>query len=233
MNHIAAVSTRFDSQDAFNFQETYDNGSLLNATLREKYNPEAQMSAIQIEAVAAAIRSRGPKCNVLVFGLGNDSPLWAELNKDGYTLFLENIPQWISKMKGLHPQLNVEQMNYPTTVGASLKDPRSIIQNAKVPDILLGHKWDVILVDGPMGYTKELPGRALPIIWAAQLSTDSTHVFIDDYERDLEQSYGDFLFGGRKANRSVVLPRPATPRLNASKMLWLFGISEALSAAMR
>lgn len=230
MTKNLAGALRFDSQN--DVDEDLDlsaQESLLNGVLREHYNPDAQMSPVQIEAVSAAIRSRGPNCNMLVFGLGNDSPLWANLNHDGYTLFLENIPDWIDKVRSKHPDLKIDHMDYPTTVDASLKDPALTVRQAVVPDNIKSRRWDVILVDAPMGWRPDNPGRALPIIWTALIAHDDTHVFVDDYERALEKRYADFLFAERAKNRSVVLPRPATARLNASEMLWLFGISQSLS----
>ncbi len=186
------------------------------------------MSPPQIEAIAAAIRSRGPNCNMLVFGLGNDSPLWAALNSSGYTLFLEDVQEWITKMLSLHPTLNVEQVSYAgTTVASALQSPNETIASAEVPLFLLKRKWDVIVIDGPMGYAPGLPGRALPLCWTRQISQTSTHIFVDDYDRQLEKSYADFLFQHLSASR-VVLQRPATTEVTASAMLWLIGCSDPL-----
>lgn len=229
VNQTASNPFRFDSQNESAEEDSALQESLLNAVLRQNYNPDAQMSPIQIEAVSAAIRSRGPNCNMLVFGLGNDSPLWANLNHDGYTLFLENIPQWIAKVKSQHPDLNVDHVDYSTNVAASMKDPARLVRSAVLPENIKSRRWDVILVDGPMGWRPENPGRAMPLVWTALAAHDDTHVFVDDYERDLEKRYADFLFAGRAKNRSVVLPRPVTSKLNASDMLWLFGISKSLS----
>ncbi|MGF9562853.1 hypothetical protein [Neorhizobium sp. JUb45] len=225
------ITPRFDSQDVVYRSEDLSMDAGLDQTLKDYFNPEAQMSPIQIEAVSAAIMSRRPGCNMLVFGLGNDSPVWANLNKSGYTLFIENAPGWVSKMVGQFPYLNVEVVDYPTTVSQSMRDPIKTMASMEIPAFLTERKWDVILVDGPMGYREDLPGRALPIYWASKVCKDSTHIFVDDYERDVEKFYADFLFMARKPNRSVVLPRPAKPRLNASEMLWLFGVSEALKTA--
>ena len=229
MNQISSMPVRFDSQNDIEDGEASSGESFLNAVLRDNYNPDAQMSHIQIEAVSAAIRSRGPHCNMLVFGLGNDSPLWANLNNDGYTLFFENAPQWIAKVQSQHPELNIEQMDYPSTVVASMQNPAALVRSAQLPESVKARQWDVILVDGPMGWMPNLPGRALPLVWTALVAKNDTHVFVDDYERELEKSYADFLFAGRAKNRSVVLPRPATPKLNASSMLWLFGVSDSLA----
>lgn len=202
--------------------------SSLSAIFRKNYSKDVQMSAPQIEAIAAAIRSRGPDCNMLVFGLGNDSPLWAALNTTGYTLFLEDVQEWITKVLSMHPTLNVARVSYEgTTVASALKSPNDTIASAQVPLFLLQRKWDVIVIDGPMGYASGLPGRALPICWTRQICHSSTHIFVDDYDRQLEKAYADFLFQHLAASR-VVLQRPATSEVSASSMLWLIGCSDPL-----
>lgn len=204
----------------------------LNDILKRQYHPAIQMSPAQIEAVSSAILSRGPKCNLLVFGLGNDSPLWAAINKNGHTLFLENIPEWISKTKAVSPELNIAQVSYgDVTVARAKKDPISIIERAQVPQLLLERKWDVIIVDGPMGYAPELPGRAIPICWTKKLASPATHIFIDDYDRDLESSYADFLFADTKITGRALISRPASRNGSAGSMLWIMGTSPAFSTA--
>src|SRR5690606_27286497 len=87
--------------------------------------------------------------------------------------------------------------------------------------ILAERKWDVILVDGPQGYKPQHPGRALPIWWAAQLRSPHTHVFVDDYNRPLEQSFADLLLGGNSGK--IVLPNEK----RKGSMLWSMGVSPA------
>jgi Polysaccharide biosynthesis len=202
--------------------------SEVSRVFRRHYSDDTQMSAPQIEAIAAAIKSRGPHCNMLVFGLGNDSPLWAALNSNGYTLFLEDVEEWITKIVGIYPTLNVRRVSYAgTTVASASENPGQTIKTANAPLFLLERRWDVIVIDGPMGYAPQLPGRALPICWVSQICRRSTHIFVDDYERKLEQAYSDFLFKDRSSSR-VVMHRPATSKVHASSMLWLIGCSDPL-----
>lgn len=204
----------------------------LDDVLKKQYRPDIQMSPEQIEVVSSAILARGPKCNLLVFGLGNDSPLWAALNRNGYTLFLENIPEWIAKTKAVSPELNIAQISYDNvTVASSRKDPISIIQKAQVPQQLLDRTWDVIIVDGPMGYAPGLPGRAIPICWAKKLASAATHIFIDDYDRELEAMYADFLFADKRHTGRAVISRPASRTGSAGSMLWIIGTSLAFASS--
>lgn len=202
----------------------------VNEAIRRHYNEKIQMSPAQIEAVSSAILSRGPGCNLLVFGLGNDSPLWNAINKDGYTLFIEDIPDWIAKMSAAHPELNIDRVSYQgTTVASAVGDPVATIQRAQVPDILRQRVWDVIIIDGPMGYAPNLPGRSLPICWAKQMAKPWTHVFIDDYDRDLERTYADFLFPAQRAAGRAVISRAATKLTSAGSMVWIIGASPAFA----
>lgn len=202
----------------------------LNEVFQRHYNGEIQMSPSQIEAVASAILSRGPNCNLLVFGLGNDSALWHAVNAQGYTLFVEDVPDWIAKVKAVHPDLHVDTVSYQgTTVGSALLDPVRTIKGADLPQILRQREWDVIIIDGPMGYAPQLPGRSLPICWATQLAKSSTHVFVDDYDRELERTYVDFLFPEKGPRRRLVISRPATKSSNPGSMIWLMGVSSAFS----
>jgi hypothetical protein len=205
-------------------------GIEISRVFRLHYSNDTQMSPSQIEAIAAAIKSRGPHCNMLVFGLGNDSPLWDALNSNGYTLFLEDVQEWIDKIVGIYPNLNVHRVSYAgTTVASASENPSGTIAGAQAPAFLLGRRWDVIVIDGPMGYAPQLPGRALPICWTRQIAQRSTHIFVDDYDRKLEQAYSDFLFKDRSSSR-VVMPRPATSKVHASSMLWLIGCSDSLQS---
>lgn len=204
--------------------------TLVNEAIRRHYNEKIQMSPAQIEAVSSAILSRSPGCNLLVFGLGNDSPLWNAINKDGYTLFIEDIPEWIAKMSAAHPDLNIDKVSYQgTTVASAIADPVTTIQRAKVPDVLLQRVWDVIIIDGPMGYAPNLPGRSLPICWAKQMAKPSTHIFVDDYDRDLERTYADFLFPAARTAGRAVISRAATKLTSAGSMVWIIGASSAFA----
>lgn len=202
----------------------------LNDVFQRHYNGKIQMSPSQIEAVSSAILSRGPDCNLLVFGLGNDSALWHAVNAQGYTLFIEDVPEWIAKVKAVQPDLQVDSVSYQgTTVGSALLDPVRTIRDAEVPQVLRQREWDVIIIDGPMGYAPQLPGRSRPICWAKQLAKPSTHIFVDDYDRELERTYVDFLFPEKGAHRRLVISRPATKDSNPGSMIWLIGVSPAFS----
>ena len=184
------------------------------------YHPDTQMSHAKIEMIAGAISNRSPGCNLLVFGLGNDSPLWHNLNHAGHTLFVENNKEWMERIVPANPFLNVMFCDYtPVTVRRSLASPISVLRKARPPEKLLEHPWHVIIIDAPNGNRPHQPGRALPIAWAAQLAKTDTHVFLDDYNRDVERTFANFLLVTTQRPNFVALEREGSK----SYMFWSIG----------
>jgi glucuronoxylan 4-O-methyltransferase len=52
-----------------------------------------QMSRAEYTVITDELIKRGP-CKLLVFGCGNDSPVWHSLNRGGITVFIENDESW-------------------------------------------------------------------------------------------------------------------------------------------
>lgn len=191
----------------------------LDIALRDFHNDRIQLSPPQIELIAAAIRSRAPGCRLLVFGLGNDTAMWRAINRDGYTLFVEDSQPWIEKCKALSPGLEVLHVSYgDRTVASSLPLDRASLEAYPVPEPLADTPWDVILVDAPTGYDDACPGRSLSIWWASRLMSSHTHVFVDDHQRTLESEYTAELIE-KKASSSVTLRRAG------GELYWAIGQS--------
>ncbi|CAN6326098.1 unnamed protein product [Urochloa humidicola] len=64
-----------------------------------------QLTRAELSLAARAIMSRAAPRNLLVFGLGRDTALWAALNHGagGRTVFLEEDPSWIADARAAHP----------------------------------------------------------------------------------------------------------------------------------
>jgi hypothetical protein len=191
------------------------------------YNSDIQFSASKIELVAGAIANRSPNCALLVFGLGNDSPLWHHLNAGGRTLFVENSPEWIEKVLEKHPYLDVMEHSYTgSSVRRSLRSPVKAIRAAGTPpEEIRNTEWDVIVIDAPGGNRLHRPGRAWPIAWAAQIAKASTHVFVDDYNRQLEKIFSEFLLLSGRPNHVTLAPE-------GSKSHLLYSIGNIRTAAL-
>lgn len=152
-------------------------------------NPD-QMKVPEYRLIAETILSRSP-CNLLVFGVGNDSELWFLSNRNGTTLFVEDHQDWIDhvRQKYAHLPLQIYRHQFRTRVGeySNLIWPRKSVTS--VPEPLRDVLWDVIVVDGPMGHRKEDPGRVQPIAWAGRLARGASRpvdIFVHDIHRPTE-----------------------------------------------
>jgi glucuronoxylan 4-O-methyltransferase len=135
-------------------------------------------------------------CNVLVFGLGDDSPIWGATNAGGHTLFIEDNAEWIERMLQRDPSLNVYHHSYTTTRRSweeLLSKPGELSMD--LPSSIRGCDWDVILVDAPAGYERDLPGRMQSIYTASAIATSGTDVFVHDIDRTVEDTYSREFFG--------------------------------------
>lgn len=132
------------------------------------------MALDEYSIILSELQARGP-CNLLVFGMGKDSAVWAKANAGGRTLFVENSPEWAA----LCPHCDVIMVNYWTNI----RDHGSL-QLLGSPSLLLepvlrvagSLSWDVIIVDAPTGWSEEQPGRMQSISTAAALANPSTTV---------------------------------------------------------
>ncbi|KAL6603196.1 hypothetical protein ACP70R_043557 [Stipagrostis hirtigluma subsp. patula] len=176
-------------------------------------NSTPSMPGADVRAIAAVLKRRAP-CNLLVFGLGGETPLWRALNHGGRTVFLDENQYYVSHLEGRHPGLEAYDVAYTTTVREfpDLLDAARAARAAEcrpvqnllfsdcrlaindLPNQLYDVSWDVILVDGPRGYTASSPGRMSAIFTAGVLARTraeegaATDVLVHDYEREVERA---------------------------------------------
>ena len=171
-------------------------------------NSTVSMPEEDVRAIASVLRRRAP-CNLLVFGLGAETPLWRALNHGGRTVFLDENPFYVAHMEGAHGGLEAYDVAYATAVRelpdlldaarASRRAECRPVQNllfsdcrlaiGDLPNQLYDVAWDVILVDGPHGYAEGSPGRMAAIFSAAVMARTKgtvTDVLVHDYEREVE-----------------------------------------------
>ena len=160
------------------------------------YDMKGLMTFEQYVNIAKIIKYNNP-CKVLVFGLGNDSYLWKKMNSKGTTLFIENHKDWINKF----PDLNnhIVHVDYTTTV---LDYPNNLSERnlflSSLPNEVLDVKWDIIIVDSPVGHNppckkcdmcsihNPAPGRMSSIYTASKILKDRGIIIIDDINRQIE-----------------------------------------------
>lgn len=160
------------------------------ASARERLG--IQLHENEIVAIMSAMH---PPMTFLVFGLGNDSAFWAEMNRGGRTVFLEDDKKWFDRVARKNSHLEAYLIDYHTT----LAEWKQLLDHAErltldMSEEVSATKWDAILVDGPAGFSEETPGRMKSIFAASRLIRAGGDVFIHDAEREVERAYCDRFF---------------------------------------
>lgn len=152
---------------------------------------EVQLSGRELKIIIDAVKRKMP-CNFLVFGFGNDSALWAKINRGGNTVFLEDDKCWFQKAMRPGLQSKAYLVDYLTerTEWKELLESPALLDMALPPEIE-SQKWDVILVDAPAGWHDMTPGRMKSIFLSSRLADDSSDVFVHDCDRQIEKTYCD------------------------------------------
>eukprot|EP01065_Artemidia_motanka_P033314 TRINITY_DN40295_c0_g1_i1.p1 TRINITY_DN40295_c0_g1~~TRINITY_DN40295_c0_g1_i1.p1 ORF type:complete len:386 (+),score=68.02 TRINITY_DN40295_c0_g1_i1:68-1159(+) len=167
--------------------------------LAQKHSSLGGMAPSQYRHIMRRLMERAP-ADVLVFSVGNDSPLWKDLNVKGRTVFAEDIPGWAEKVKEKMPDIHIELVNYTVNAGNCRRDIAAIksgsVDAVRDTDLPLfrrkfaSYKWRLILVDGPSGFTR---GRVQASVTAliSACNTVRRHggtvsVFLHDCERSCE-----------------------------------------------
>ena len=150
-----------------------------------------QMTADEYRYIASFLENK----NFLVFGTGNDTPLWRYANRKGKTLFLENIGKWIRP-----EDIDVIKVSY-TTKRAWHKELLEEYRQGKVdrlvmdlPQEVLDTSWDCIFVDSPKGNNDKKPGRMQSIYTASIFANKKTEIFVHDCDRLVEDVYTKEMF---------------------------------------
>ncbi|URE23436.1 plant-specific domain TIGR01627 family protein [Musa troglodytarum] len=173
-------------------------------------NSTGKMEEGDLREVAGVLRLRGP-CHLLVFGLGHETPLWSALNHGGRTVFVDENEYYVARVEGRNPGLEAYDVAYTTKVrempdllAAARRQRRGDcrpVQNLlfsdcrlainDLPNQLYDVAWDVILVDGPKGFSATEPGRMSAIFTAAVMARSGgpghVDVLVHDYDRKVEK----------------------------------------------
>ena len=149
----------------------------------EYYNSNIQIHKHVIEDVFANINLNS---KMLVFGLGYDSKMWYEGNHKN-TFFVENNDKYIQLNINDIPIDNIIKYDYKITCSSSFTLTDDEIKNFKIPEKIVNEApFDIIIIDGPEGFSQEKPGRLIPCYWSTMLSKKGSVIYIDDANRKLE-----------------------------------------------
>lgn len=146
------------------------------------------------------IRQYNGKCNVLVWGLGNDTKHYVNINKEGTTHFLEDDREWYNDIVSKHGIENAHMVAYTTKRRNFREHLKNVASLAiTLPEDVSKTLFDIILVDAPAGYNDDTPGRMSSIYMSKLLKDEAVksqdcHVFVHDCNRPVEQVYCDHMF---------------------------------------
>jgi uncharacterized protein (TIGR01627 family) len=166
-----------------------------------KKKKQGLMSKKQYKIISKELATVAP-CNLLVFGLGEDSYLWRGINIQGDTVFIEDNKEWIESVN--NGTLNVHLVEYTTSVEDYEEigfDENQL--KMELPESVLDKRYDFIIVDAPLGHQPPRPyngpGRMSSIYTANKLLKKGGVAVIDDMGRKVEREYSNHYFG--KENR--------------------------------
>jgi uncharacterized protein (TIGR01627 family) len=196
-----------------------------NRTILKRLPLGTQMGEQQVAVITKALPRNG---NLLVWGLGNDSPFWHD-STQGKVIFIEPKGVWFKKIKNRFPYLEAYAVRYTTD---TVKSFNKYINNSELwteldlrselPPVVTQTPWDVIIVDAPPGYKKGTPGRYQSIYTSSLIAKNGTHIFVDDYERKVEREFSLKILG----NPREVISRQAKTYAPANKQAHFICIKE-------
>ncbi|MET0034017.1 MAG: TIGR01627 domain-containing protein [Limnospira maxima] len=167
-----------------------------------KANP-GQMSFEEYLYIVEVMLQSAPG-NFLVFGLGQDSNLWLEVNRGGRTVFLEDNLYWLNKITAVEPTIESYLVKYDTKIKDWIDHLKNISNHVgslslELPQSIKNTAWEWILVDAPRGTNDETPGRMKSIYTAASLAKQhrNTHIFVHDCNRNVESIYSGYFIGNQ------------------------------------
>ncbi|XVE54489.1 hypothetical protein DITRI_Ditri03aG0085800 [Diplodiscus trichospermus] len=147
-------------------------------------------------------------CNLLVFGLQSQYLNLSSINAGGNTVFLHDDPYKISETKVDSNETRIYKVMYQVPAKNAyklLKHARenpacapstSLLQQSScklalrnLPQEVYRLRWDIMVVDGPIGDAPEAPGRMSTIYTASMLARagKTTDVVVHDVHRTIEK----------------------------------------------
>ncbi|KAF7833985.1 glucuronoxylan 4-O-methyltransferase 2 [Senna tora] len=162
----------------------------------------------EFKLLSSLVAHKAP-CNLLIFGFQPQYLTLSSMNAAGNTIFLEDDPDKISKIRINSNNTQIHRIEYNTPAKEAyqlLKEARQnstcaptnpkMLQKSKcklalknLPAEVYEKNWNVLVVDGPSGDSPESPGRMAPIYTASVLarSGNISDVVVHDVDRTIEK----------------------------------------------
>jgi hypothetical protein len=203
--YLALSPSSFKNGLATNFTKTQQNPFAMFTqckTAGAVFNKSAgvQLSDIQIMWIADTLHMvysiNNKRPSMLIFGLGNDSPLWETVNCNGRTVFVEDDVEWITTVSTKSPSLEIHHLEYNSRVEHALEFLENPVE-IKIDDSVDTECFDVVLIDAPKGYAPDHPGRMIPAYYTSQNARKcktASVVFLHDVGRQVEQLIAEHYF---------------------------------------
>lgn len=204
--HQGHLGTAHDATDATSLT-LWDNASWIDPCWGEP-DPEQQLSGEVLASICARLHQNA---SFLVFGLGRDSTLWFKNAGPGKIVFLENHEDWLKfqEKEVVDATRMVKYTSDAMKYKQELHDESSLDTfYESLPDDIKEARWDMILVDSPMGMetnslpdwmnrlgasvllplhpTPGTPGRVQSVYAAKRLAGKGALVYVDDFHRTVE-----------------------------------------------
>ncbi len=140
------------------------------------------------EIFEIATRVRAQPGDLLVFGAGNDSLFWHQINQGHVTAFLESDEYWMKQIRRQSSLLQLHRVKYTSRL-SEIRRPETEGCNPPsldLPECILSREWSSIIVDAPQGWG-DGPGRIQSIYEASRLLASNGRIFVHDCDREGER----------------------------------------------
>lgn len=190
---IAPLETKRESLLTFYKTQRCNTADTIQGRAEGTQMTDAQIFFI-VDALHAAQYINNAESKLLVFGLGNDSPTWKDLNCNRRTAFIEDNSHWYNQITSKYSGIEAYLYKYNTTLGDAQRFYDHPFMMKIHPNVDT-ECFDLTLIDAPMGFDSSKPGRMAPAYYTqnkvkecmAKKKKNIMFVFMHDTERPGEQ----------------------------------------------